>query len=64
MYNDKNFNIKASYERYNKAIQCIFAYSILGGFGKNKKWILKNITIKHYIFERFRSEERIEINFK
>lgn len=30
---------------------------------RNKTWRLKNFTIKHYLFERFYLEERIEINF-
>ena len=59
-----DINLKKSFNIYQKAINKIFGFSIIGLFTKDRKWLYKNVIIEHYIFERFYFEERIEIKFK
>lgn len=59
-----NFNANYSFDKYNEALKKLFGKSSLSFLARNKTWRLKNFTIKHYLFERFCLEERIEINFK
>lgn len=59
-----DINLKKSFNIYQKAINKIFGFSIIGLFTKDRKWLYKNVIIEHYIFERFYFEERIEIEFK
>ena len=59
-----DINLKKSFNIYQKAINRIFGFSIIGLFTKDRKWLYKNVIIEHYIFERFYFEERIEIKFK
>lgn len=59
-----NFNANYSFDKYNEALEKLFGKSSLSFLVRNKIWRLKNFTIKHYLFERFYLEERIEISFK
>lgn len=59
-----DINLKKSFNIYQKAINKIYGFSIIGLFTKDRKWLYKNVIIEHYIFERFYFEERIEIKFK
>lgn len=59
-----NFDANYSFDKYNEALEKLFGKSSLSFLARNKTWRLKNFTIKHYLFERFYLEERIEINFK
>ena len=58
-----NFNANYSFDKYNEALEKLFGKSSFSFLARNKTWRLKNFTIKHYLFERFYLEERIEINF-
>ena len=59
-----DINLKKSFNIYQKAINKIYGFSIIGLFTKDRKWLYKNVIIEHYIFKRFYFEERIEIKFK
>lgn len=62
--NSKEFNIQESYNDYNNALEIIYGKRIVNIFGRLKIWHFSDATLKHYLFERFGMEERIEVLFK
>ncbi len=62
--NSKKFNLEESYDDYNNALECIYGKKLSNIFGKQKIWHFSDAVLKHYLFERFCMEERIEVIFK
>lgn len=62
--NSKKFNLEESYDDYNNALESIYGKKISNIIGRQKIWRFSDATLKHYIFERFCMEERIEVLFK
>ena len=59
----RNFS-RTSYNDYNDALERIYGKKLFNIFGKQKIWHFSDATLKHYLFERFCMEERIEVLFK
>ena len=62
--NSAKFNLDESYRDYNNALESIYGKKLINLFGKQKIWHFSDAILKHYLFERFCMEERIEIIFK
>lgn len=60
----REFNLEKSYNDYNHALERIYGKKLSNIFGKQKIWHFNDATLKHYLFERFCMEERIEVLFK
>ena len=58
------FDLEESYNDYNDALERIYGKKLFNIFGKQKIWHFSDATLKHYLFERFCMEERIEVLFK
>lgn len=58
------FDLEESYNDYNDALERIYGKKLFNIFGKQKIWHFSDATLKHYLFERFYMEERIEVLFK
>lgn len=58
------FDLEESYNDYNDALERIYGKKLFNIFGKQKIWHFSDAILKHYLFERFCMEERIEVLFK
>lgn len=60
----REFSLEGSYNDYNDALERTYGRKLSNIFGKQKIWRFSDATLKHYLFERFCVEERIEVIFK
>ena len=60
----REFDLEESYNDYNDALEKNYGRKLSNIFGKQKIWHFSDATLKHYLFERFCIEERIEVLFK
>ena len=60
----REFDLEESYNDYNDALEKKYGRKPFNIFGKQKIWHFSDATLKHYLFERFCMEERIEVLFK
>lgn len=58
------FDLEESFNDYNDALERIYGRKLFNIFRKQKIWHFSDATLKHYLFERFCMEERIEVFFK
>ena len=60
----REYNLEESYNDYNNALEKNYGKKLSNICGKQKMWRFSDATLKHYLFERFCMEERIEVLFK